>query len=78
MIENDPMIPHIENSSDAERRPDAPPTTTVTSVEGAANFLFDLLRDVAHRRQPEIEEVLRGVAMTHDFSPAAHIGRLLR
>ena len=77
MIEHDSMIPHIEHSSNAERRSDPPPTAAVTSVKGAADFLFELLLDVAHRREPEIEEVLRGVATTNDFSPA-RMGRALQ
>ena len=70
------MIQNIAHSSDAERR-DTPPTTTITSVKGVTNLLFNLLIDVAHRRQPEIEGVLRGVATMNDFSPAL-IGRALQ
>ena len=71
------MIENVEHSSEAERRSDGPPPATVTSVKGAANFLLDLLLDVAHRRQPEIEEVLRGAATPNDFTPAL-MGRALQ
>jgi phosphoenolpyruvate carboxylase len=68
---------HIAHSSNAERRSDTPPTTTITSVKGATKLLFNLLLDVTQRSQPEIEGVLRGVATTHDFRPAL-IGRALQ
>jgi len=71
------MIQALEHSIDAERRTDVPPATAITSVKGAADLLFDLLLDVAHCRQPEIEEVLRGGATTNDFSPAL-MGRALQ
>src|SRR3974390_758339 len=67
----------LEHSMDAERRSDVPPATAITPLKGAADLLFDLLLNVAHRRQPEIEEVLRGAATTNDFSPAL-MGRALQ
>jgi phosphoenolpyruvate carboxylase len=71
------MTVNVEHSSQTERRPEAPPTATVTTVKGAANFLLDLLLDVAHRRQPEIAEVLSGVTTPNDFTPAL-MGRALQ
>jgi len=71
------MIQNIAHSSDAEPGSDTPPTTTIASAKGATNLLFNLLLDVVHRRQPEIEAVLCGVATTKDFSPAL-VGRALQ
>ena len=76
------MIQTVEHLSDAEtldaeRSSDAPSTATVTSVKGAASLLFKLLLDVANRHQPEIAEVLCGVATANDFTPAL-MGRALQ
>lgn len=71
------MIQNIAHSSDAEPGSDTPPTTTIASAKGATNLLFNLLLDVVHRRQPEIEAVLCGVATTRDFSTAL-VGRALQ
>ncbi len=63
------MLDDVKRQASSTDRSLALPTLTGTSAKEAADLLFRLLLDIAHRHQPEIEPVLRGGANISDFTP---------
>jgi len=62
-MNEEPTQPDLESEVSADA------LISGTSVEDAANILFELLIEVVRRHQPEIEGVFEGGANISDFSP---------